>query len=69
MFFKDFVYDLVVVSNIFCFSPFFTPSYLKNNKSGFTPYESKSKLNGRFLGGGFKYVLFSPLFGEDFPFD
>ena len=22
-----------------------------------------------FLGGGFKYVLFSPLFGEDFQFD
>ena len=21
------------------------------------------------LGGGFKHVLFSPLFGEDFPFD
>ena len=21
------------------------------------------------LGGGFKYFLFSPLFGEDFPFD
>ena len=24
---------------------------------------------GGFLGGGFKYFLFSPLFGEDFPFD
>ena len=23
----------------------------------------------RFLGGGFKYVLFSPLFGEDSHFD
>ena len=22
-----------------------------------------------FLGGGFKYFLSSPLFGEDFPFD
>ncbi len=27
---------------------------------------SESNLN---LGGGFKYFLFSPLFGEDFQFD
>ena len=26
-------------------------------------------LTYHYLGGGFKYVLFSPLFGEDFQFD
>jgi len=31
--------------------------------------DTKNELNHGFLGGGFKYFLFSPLFGEDLNFD
>jgi len=31
--------------------------------------ENPNEIDSNYLGGGFKYSLFSPLFGEDFPFD
>ena len=34
-----------------------------------TPCIFEKNMKKGFLGGGFKYFLFSPLFGEDFLFD
>ena len=36
---------------------------------GIRPLKSDGCEENPFLGGGFKYFLFSPLFGEDFHFD
>ena len=38
-------------------------------EDNFGPLESQKELQNLQLGGGFKYFLFSPLFGEDSHFD
>ena len=41
----------------------------KNISQQNTVQQQKKKAKKDILGGGFKYFLFSPLLGEDFPFD
>ena len=36
---------------------------------GWNRQKKETDPKGDFLGGGFKHLLFSPLFGEDFQFD
>ena len=40
-----------------------------NINKGSNPRLDNAAIRQGFLGGGFKYFLFSPLFGEDFQFD